>query len=96
MHGVVFCSFDYYYKPGQGCVACPPCPAGQEITNNCGYDYNGVQKGDSCKNCTAGVSYNDKKTRESCKNCHDCIGMGKIEIKACTLNSNAVCACPKG
>lgn len=45
----------------------------------------------------SGFTYNDgKEGRRNCEICQSCEDMKKIEIKPCTVKSNAVCKCPNG
>lgn len=85
------CNFDKYYKPGQGCVKCPACPPGKELAQHCGHNNAGLKVGQDCSSCIAGMTYNGKEGGV-CKACQGC----RVELKACTLTSNAVCGCPKG
>lgn len=80
------CNFDEFYNSTtDSCVKCPACPAGKGITKGC-----------LCESCISG-HYNDgKEGRRYCETCQWCEAMNKIEIKACTVKSDAVCKCPRG
>ncbi|XP_072282499.1 uncharacterized protein [Pyxicephalus adspersus] len=80
-----------HYVSGRD-ICCNNCGAGEEIKKVC----TSHNTASMCEKCPAGY-YNPANYRGNCRPCKICIAAeGSIEVKPCTISSDAVCRCPEG
>ncbi|CAH2325719.1 tumor necrosis factor receptor superfamily member 6-like [Pelobates cultripes] len=73
-------------------ICCKNCSAGTSVKTHCTQNHgNSV-----CAPCTLGEDYTEYPNGlDHCLNCRHCTG-DKVQVKSCTLESDAVCQCKQG
>uniref|UniRef100_A0AAY4BCI7 TNFR-Cys domain-containing protein n=1 Tax=Denticeps clupeoides TaxID=299321 RepID=A0AAY4BCI7_9TELE len=80
------CSESQFYFDGT-CHACPRCPPGQELSQDCGY---GSGSAASCVPCSARWFKEDWGSH-GCRLCRVCRRVNRREVSACTPSRDALC-----